>query len=214
MAHVAGLKRAVIGFSKRSLSASSSSRQARKAADAIQQQFIDKVRHYFQKQALSGEGTLVDASPQLQEELKEELQRLSRIYGVTDDNLRFPTLTFPETKFSVVSLVDEAAAERERFRQIDEASEKERAVTRLDDWMEMPLETKGYALEVFSDDGNYKEPTYKEVIENDYLLCQAEEEQMYDDDKFVFFNHLPEGDVIPDVGKITTKDAEKFDLKF
>ncbi|KFD65405.1 hypothetical protein M514_08763, partial [Trichuris suis] len=214
MAHMFGVKRGVTVISRLSLSTSSCSRQARKTTDPIQQQFVNKIRHYFQKQALSGEGTLVDASPQLQNELKEELQRLSRIYGVTDDTVRFPALTFPETKFNIVSMVDEAAAERQRLERLDESSVEEAAGTRLIDWMERPLETNGYALEIFSNDGNYKEPTYKEVIEDDYLLCEAEQEELYDDDKFVFFNHLPEPNTIPEVEKITTKDAKKFDLKF
>ncbi|CDW55776.1 ATP synthase-coupling factor 6, mitochondrial [Trichuris trichiura] len=209
-----GVKRNVIAISKLALSTSSCSRQARKTADPIQQQFVNKIRLYFQKQALSGEGTLVDASPQIQSELKEELQRLSRIYGVTDDTVRFPSLTFPEAKFNIVTMVDEAAAERQRLEQVDESSMEETAGTRLIDWMEKPLETEGYALEIFSNDGNYKEPTYKEVIEDDYLLCEAEQEELYDDDKFVFYEHLPQPQTIPEVENITTKDAKKFDLIF
>ncbi|KAE8746384.1 hypothetical protein FOCC_FOCC006879 [Frankliniella occidentalis] len=51
---------------------------AQKAADPIQQLFVDKIREYKQK---SSGGKLVEPTQDIQKELAAELERVSKMYG-------------------------------------------------------------------------------------------------------------------------------------
>ncbi|CAB3369833.1 Hypothetical predicted protein [Cloeon dipterum] len=51
-----------------------------KAADPVQQLFIDKIRDYAQK-SKAANGKLVDASPEIQKELAAELEKAAKQYG-------------------------------------------------------------------------------------------------------------------------------------
>ncbi|XP_016989178.1 ATP synthase-coupling factor 6, mitochondrial [Drosophila rhopaloa] len=73
-----------------------------KASDPIQQLFLDKVREYKQK---SAGGKLVDSNPQIEKELKTELDRVAKQFGSDGktDMLKFPEFKFPEVKVDPIS---------------------------------------------------------------------------------------------------------------
>jgi F-type H+-transporting ATPase subunit 6 len=50
-------------------------------------------------------GQLVDASPELQKEMKNELDRVKRVYGGGEgiDMTQFPTFNFPEPKIDPIN---------------------------------------------------------------------------------------------------------------
>jgi len=91
-----------------------------KAADPIQALFLDKVRAYAKKSKSAG-GQLVDATPELEKDLANELDKLTGKYGATGpDFLNFPTFSFADeplqpvgVKFEDKSAVSEAAAAAE-----------------------------------------------------------------------------------------------------
>ncbi|KAI1885452.1 hypothetical protein AGOR_G00220350 [Albula goreensis] len=64
--------------------------------DPIQKLFLDKIREYSAKSRSSG--GLVDAGPEYQRSLSEEVTRLQRLYG-GGDLTKFPDFKFPEPKF-------------------------------------------------------------------------------------------------------------------
>ena len=53
-------------------------------SDPIQKLFVDKIREYTQK-SKSTTGGLVDASPQVLKGLQEEMDRVTRSYGLKDE---------------------------------------------------------------------------------------------------------------------------------
>ncbi|KAH8292657.1 hypothetical protein KR044_013285 [Drosophila immigrans] len=73
-----------------------------KASDPIQQLFLDKVREYKQK---STGGKLVDSNPDIERELKNELERVAKQYGSDGktDMLKFPDFKFPDVKIDPIS---------------------------------------------------------------------------------------------------------------
>jgi len=75
---------------------------ASKAVDPIQKLFLDKLKEYDTKKQ-SGK---VEVSPELQKELKTELDRVARIYGGAEgvDMTKFPAFTFPEPKVDPINL--------------------------------------------------------------------------------------------------------------
>ena len=68
-----------------------------KAADPIQQLFLDKVREYKQK---SSGGKMVDPNPEIEREMKNELERVAKQFGGDGkvDMTKFPEFKFPEVK--------------------------------------------------------------------------------------------------------------------
>jgi len=50
-------------------------------------------------------GKLVDASPELEKDMKNELDRVRRVYGGGEgvDMTKFPTFTFPEPKVDAIN---------------------------------------------------------------------------------------------------------------
>ncbi|CAH0400658.1 unnamed protein product [Chilo suppressalis] len=77
---------------------------AQKATDPIQQLFLDKVREYKQK---SAGGKLVEASPEIERELKAELDKLEKQYGGGSgvDMTAFPSFKFEEPKLDPIDEV-------------------------------------------------------------------------------------------------------------
>ncbi|KAG8226584.1 hypothetical protein J437_LFUL007276 [Ladona fulva] len=70
-----------------------------KATDPIQQLFLDKVREYGQKSKSAG-GKLVEPSPDIERELKNELDKVAQQYGgaAGEDMTKFPEFKFTEPK--------------------------------------------------------------------------------------------------------------------
>ncbi|XP_065338751.1 ATP synthase-coupling factor 6, mitochondrial [Cloeon dipterum] len=75
-----------------------------KAADPVQQLFIDKIRDYAQK-SKAANGKLVDASPEIQKELAAELEKAAKQYGGGQgvDMTQFPSFKFTEPKVDPIS---------------------------------------------------------------------------------------------------------------
>ncbi|XP_058812221.1 ATP synthase-coupling factor 6, mitochondrial [Topomyia yanbarensis] len=75
-----------------------------KATDPIQQLFVNKLREYDTKSKSAG-GKLVDPSPQIERELKQELEKLAKQYGSADggDITAFPTFKFEEPKLGPIN---------------------------------------------------------------------------------------------------------------
>ncbi|EDW43322.1 ATP synthase-coupling factor 6, mitochondrial [Drosophila sechellia] len=73
-----------------------------KASDPIQQLFLDKVREYKQK---SAGGKLVDSNPDIERELKTELDRVAKQFGSDGktDMLKFPEFQFPDVKVDPIT---------------------------------------------------------------------------------------------------------------
>ncbi|KAK9873900.1 hypothetical protein WA026_002252 [Henosepilachna vigintioctopunctata] len=75
-----------------------------KASDPIQQLFIDKIREYKQKS--SNETKLVDPTPELQKELKTELEKVAKQYGGAEgeDMTKFPSFKFVDPKIDPINM--------------------------------------------------------------------------------------------------------------
>ncbi|KAJ8253222.1 hypothetical protein GJAV_G00210440 [Gymnothorax javanicus] len=67
-----------------------------KDLDPVQKLFLDKIRDYSNKSKSSG--GIVDAGPEYQKNLSEEMTKLQRLYG-GGDLTKFPTFKFPEPKW-------------------------------------------------------------------------------------------------------------------
>ncbi|XP_071519255.1 ATP synthase-coupling factor 6, mitochondrial [Panulirus ornatus] len=69
----------------------------KKAADPIQQLFVDKIHEYSKKSKAAG-GKLVDATPEVERELEQELSKVARQYGGGPgvDMTKFPTFKFED----------------------------------------------------------------------------------------------------------------------
>ncbi|XP_076171446.1 ATP synthase-coupling factor 6, mitochondrial [Ptiloglossa arizonensis] len=69
------------------------------ASDPIQKLFIEKIREYKSK---SAGGKLVDATPEIEKEKKNELERLAKQYGHSDRQKmeQFPTFQYKEPQVS------------------------------------------------------------------------------------------------------------------
>lgn len=72
------------------------------ASDPIQQMFLDKIREYKQK---SSGGKMVDPSPEIQKELKTELDKLEKQFGGSSggDMTQFPSIKFEEPKLDPIN---------------------------------------------------------------------------------------------------------------
>merc|ERR1711887_14968 len=66
-------------------------------SDPIQKLFLDKVREYGKKSKAAG-GKLVDASPEVEKQLAQELAKTASAYGgaAGGDMTKFPSITFQE----------------------------------------------------------------------------------------------------------------------
>ncbi|ETN60559.1 mitochondrial ATP synthase coupling factor 6 [Anopheles darlingi] len=75
-----------------------------KASDPIQQLFVNKLREYAQKSQSAG-GKLVDASPAIERELKQEMEKLAKQYGGAqgEDMTAFPSFKFEEPKIDPIN---------------------------------------------------------------------------------------------------------------
>merc|ERR1711963_166342 len=88
--------------------------KAAEVADPIQQLFLTKIREYKTK---SAGGKLVDANPAVEAALKDELDKVDRVYSATGkDMTQFPTFSFTDAALDAVGLgetkdIDAAAAE-------------------------------------------------------------------------------------------------------
>merc|ERR1711915_498152 len=71
----------------------------KKAADPIQQLFVDKIQEYGKKSKAAG-GKLVDVTPEVQRELQQELDKVARQFGGGPgvDMTKFPTFSFQDPK--------------------------------------------------------------------------------------------------------------------
>ncbi|XP_077336165.1 ATP synthase peripheral stalk subunit F6, mitochondrial-like [Lithobates pipiens] len=70
-----------------------------KELDPIQKLFVDKIRDYRAKSQASG--STVDAGPEYQKELTEDINKLQRLYGGGDME-KFPEFRFEEPKLDEV----------------------------------------------------------------------------------------------------------------
>jgi len=74
------------------------------ATDPIQKLFVDKVHEYAQKSKSSG-GKLVDASPAIEKDLKDELEKIARQYGAKGAEFtKFPTFSFVDPDLEPVGV--------------------------------------------------------------------------------------------------------------
>ncbi|XP_054915528.1 ATP synthase-coupling factor 6, mitochondrial [Poeciliopsis prolifica] len=67
-----------------------------KELDPIQKLFLDKIQDYSTKSKTSG--GIVDAGPEYQKNMTEEIAKLQRLYGGGDFS-KFPDFKFTEVKF-------------------------------------------------------------------------------------------------------------------
>ncbi|KAM8722661.1 ATP synthase-coupling factor 6, mitochondrial [Acanthopagrus latus] len=70
--------------------------QRAKELDPVQKLFLDKIRDYKSKSKTSG--GLVDAGPDYQKNVSEEVTKLQRLYG-GGDLVKFPDFKFTDPKF-------------------------------------------------------------------------------------------------------------------
>ncbi|XP_063888945.1 uncharacterized protein LOC135115848 isoform X2 [Scylla paramamosain] len=71
----------------------------KKVADPIQQLFVDKIHEYNQKSKTTG-GKLVDATPAIEKQMQQELDKVARQYGggAGVDMTKFPDFKFEDPK--------------------------------------------------------------------------------------------------------------------
>jgi len=80
------------------------------SGDPIQKLFIDKIHEYAQKSKAAG-GKLVDASPETEKQLHDELEKLARQYGAKGaDFAKFPTFGFTDPDLEPVGVQVEIKA--------------------------------------------------------------------------------------------------------
>ncbi|KAF6198263.1 hypothetical protein GE061_008010 [Apolygus lucorum] len=74
-----------------------------KVSDPIQQLFLDKLRDYKTK---SSGGKLVDSTPEIEREWKQELGKLAKQYGGSEgaDMTKFPDFKFADVKLDPINL--------------------------------------------------------------------------------------------------------------
>ncbi|XP_070610085.1 ATP synthase-coupling factor 6, mitochondrial-like [Erythrolamprus reginae] len=70
-----------------------------KELDPVQKLFLDKIREYKTKSQKTGGP--IDVGPEYEEELKEQAEKLTRLYG-GGDMTKFPEFKFEEPKFDEV----------------------------------------------------------------------------------------------------------------
>ncbi|KAK3585087.1 hypothetical protein CHS0354_004276 [Potamilus streckersoni] len=80
--------------------------KASTATDPIQQLFVSKIREYAQKSKSAG-GKLVDATPDQQKAMQDELEKIQRIYNAKgQDMTKFPVFNFTDPTLEPVDLGD------------------------------------------------------------------------------------------------------------
>ncbi|XP_016374801.1 ATP synthase-coupling factor 6, mitochondrial-like isoform X6 [Sinocyclocheilus rhinocerous] len=89
-----------VAFSSKSGDSKKSKKSNKAGLDPIQKLFLDSIRSYSTKSGATG--GLVDAGPEYQKALAEEITKLQRLYGGGDLS-SFPEFKFPEPKFDEVS---------------------------------------------------------------------------------------------------------------
>uniref|UniRef100_W5KN19 ATP synthase peripheral stalk subunit F6, mitochondrial n=1 Tax=Astyanax mexicanus TaxID=7994 RepID=W5KN19_ASTMX len=89
-----------VAFSSKSGDSKKSKKSNKAGLDPIQRLFLDSIRDYSTQSKSSG--GLVDAGPEYQKALAEEIAKLQRLYGGGDLN-SFPEFKFPEPKLDEVS---------------------------------------------------------------------------------------------------------------
>jgi F-type H+-transporting ATPase subunit 6 len=78
--------------------------KAQASSDPIQKLFIDKIHEYAQKSKVAG-GKFVDASPETEKQLQDELEKLARQYGAKGaDFTKFPTFGFADPDLEPVGV--------------------------------------------------------------------------------------------------------------
>uniref|UniRef100_A0A646QIQ0 ATP synthase-coupling factor 6, mitochondrial n=1 Tax=Hemiscolopendra marginata TaxID=943146 RepID=A0A646QIQ0_9MYRI len=73
--------------------------------DPIQKLFVEKIREYNQKSKAAG-GKLVEATPESEKSLKDELEKIERQFGGGPgvDLTQFPTFTFKDPVIDSINL--------------------------------------------------------------------------------------------------------------
>ncbi|XP_055845856.1 ATP synthase-coupling factor 6, mitochondrial-like [Episyrphus balteatus] len=73
-----------------------------KASDPIQKLFLEKIQEYKSK---SSGGKLVDSTPEIERELKNELERVAKQYdgGAGVDMTQFPTFKFEDPQIDSIT---------------------------------------------------------------------------------------------------------------
>jgi len=79
--------------------------QKAQATDPIQKLFIQKIKEYEQK-AKASPGKLVDSNPQIEKDLKTELERVAKMFGGGSgvDMTKLPTPSFPDPTLDPINL--------------------------------------------------------------------------------------------------------------
>ncbi|CAL8111323.1 unnamed protein product [Orchesella dallaii] len=97
MAVIPKLQRSAFTILKRNIGFSAILAQKGQAVDPIQKLFVQKVREYDQKSKASP-GKLVDSNPEIEKELKQELDRVAKMFGggAGVDMTKFPVPNFQE----------------------------------------------------------------------------------------------------------------------
>lgn len=84
--------------------------KAQASLDPIQRLFVDKIHEYAQKSKTAG-GKLVDASPETEKQLLDELEKLARQYGAKGaDFVKFPSFSFTDPDLEPVGVQVEVKA--------------------------------------------------------------------------------------------------------
>ncbi|MBN3309396.1 ATP5J factor, partial [Amia calva] len=88
------LRSAVSWQLRRNVGLSAAAMTAAKNLDPVQKLFLDKIRDYNTRSKTAG--GVVDAGPEYQKNMADELAKLQRLYGSGGEDLaKFPTFTFP-----------------------------------------------------------------------------------------------------------------------
>ncbi|XP_066561891.1 ATP synthase peripheral stalk subunit F6, mitochondrial isoform X2 [Amia ocellicauda] len=96
------LRSAVSWQLRRNVGLSAAAMTAAKNLDPVQKLFLDKIRDYNTRSKTAG--GVVDAGPEYQKNMADELAKLQRLYGSGGEDLaKFPTFTFPEPKLEEVA---------------------------------------------------------------------------------------------------------------
>ncbi|KAK7495151.1 hypothetical protein BaRGS_00013561 [Batillaria attramentaria] len=91
--------------------------------DPIQKLFLEKIREYRSK---SGDGKLVDATPEIEARLKGELDKVDHMFKVEQgqDMTKFPRFDFPDPEVESINLGElrdvEAEEVEEEFEEMEE----------------------------------------------------------------------------------------------
>lgn len=97
--NVANIRQAVCMLSKRQIGVSAVVLQkTQNKLDPIQQLYLTKLKEYVTKSKAAG-GAMVDINPKTEKDLKDEIDRLSKLYG-GGDMTKFPDFKFTEVDYN------------------------------------------------------------------------------------------------------------------